>query len=61
MNFIIEFVPVGHHDNLDHNTIIVRAQNGFPLASFSDLDTAVVFIQSEHDRALAELKSVNKK
>lgn len=45
MTFIVEFIP--KQANKDCLSVVVRAQNGFPLAVFDDLDSAKEFIYSK--------------
>lgn len=50
MNFILEFIP--KKENEKELAIIVRAQNGFPLSVFDDLDSAKDFIADKVKQAL---------
>lgn len=50
MNFILEFIP--KKENGKELAIVVRAQNGFPLSVFDDLDSAKDFIADKVKKAL---------
>lgn len=49
MTFIVEFIP--KQAKKDSLSVVVRAQNGFPLAVFDDLDSAKEFIHSKVNEA----------
>ena len=57
MNFILEFIP--KKENEKELAIIVRAQNGFPLSVFDDLDSAKDFIADKVKQALEAKTSDN--
>ena len=57
MNFILEFIP--KKENEKELAIVVRAQNGFPLSVFDDLDSAKDFIADKVKTALETKASDN--
>ena len=57
MNFILEFIP--KKENEKELAIVVRAQNGFPLSVFDDLDSAKDFIADKVNQALEAKTSDN--
>lgn len=57
MNFILEFIP--KKENEKELAIVVRAQNGFPLSVFDDLNSAKDFIADKVKTALESKGSDN--
>ena len=57
MNFILEFIP--KKENEKELAIVVRAQNGFPLSVFDDLDSVKEFIADKVKTALESKGSDN--